>query len=260
MMASTSSRKPVAAVTLDIDWAPDFVIDRVAQMLLERGVKCTWFVTHESAAVDRLREHPELFELGIHPNFLPGSTQGATAAEVMAFCRRCVPEARSMRTHSLVQSSVLLNTVVAEGWIKRDASLFLPYHAGLRPVLYRSGGREMWRIPYFWEDDVEMEQAEPNWDLTSLLSGSGLAVFDFHPIHVYLNAATCETYQQMKRAVGKFAQATESEVARFIQAGAGAGSAFAGLLRCLSESSWQAVTIGEVPLPESACAGKGAAA
>ena len=63
------------ALTFDIDWAPDWAIDLTAGILREREVRATWFVTHESPAVDRLREDSELFELGIHPNFLPGSTQ-----------------------------------------------------------------------------------------------------------------------------------------------------------------------------------------
>jgi peptidoglycan/xylan/chitin deacetylase (PgdA/CDA1 family) len=63
-------------VTLDVDWASDAMIDQTARILLEHEVPATWFITHASAAVDRLRDHPELFELGIHPNFLPGSTHG----------------------------------------------------------------------------------------------------------------------------------------------------------------------------------------
>jgi hypothetical protein len=63
-------------LTLDIDWAPDAAIDFVAEILVSRGVKATWFVTHDSPGVRRLRARPDLFELGIHPNFLPGSSHG----------------------------------------------------------------------------------------------------------------------------------------------------------------------------------------
>ena len=63
-------------LTLDTDWAPDFVIDFVAKQLVAYQVRATWFVTHASPAVERLSQHSDLFELGIHPNFLPGSTHG----------------------------------------------------------------------------------------------------------------------------------------------------------------------------------------
>lgn len=241
--------QPLVAITLDIDWAPDFVIDHVAQILVRDQVKCTWFVTHSSPAVDRLRLAGNLFELGIHPNFLAGSTQGKTPAEVLAFCRRCVPKARSMRTHSLVQSSPLLASVMAEGGIERDVSLYLPYHRGLQPVRYRYAGRDLWRIPYFWEDDFEMEQVVPDWDLLRLLDdGASLAVFDFHPIHVYLNSASMQPYQALKRAAGNLAQASAETVASFVQKGAGAGTAFSGLVRHVAQARL-ARTIAEIPIP-----------
>jgi hypothetical protein len=33
------------AVTLDVDWAPDFTIDFAARILIERGVRAPRFVT-----------------------------------------------------------------------------------------------------------------------------------------------------------------------------------------------------------------------
>ena len=41
-------------ITLDIDWAPDFIIKKVDEMLKERNIKSTWFVTHKSAHLKNL--------------------------------------------------------------------------------------------------------------------------------------------------------------------------------------------------------------
>ena len=46
---------------------PDFMIDAVADALRASSVKSTWFVTHPSAAIERLSRRHDLFELGIHP-------------------------------------------------------------------------------------------------------------------------------------------------------------------------------------------------
>lgn len=92
-------------LTLDIDWAPDFVIEQVARIMIENKVKATWFVTHESEAIERLRENDDLFELGIHPNMLSGSTHGKTEDEVLTHVKKIVPGAISMRTHGLYQTS-----------------------------------------------------------------------------------------------------------------------------------------------------------
>ncbi|HYO92547.1 MAG TPA: hypothetical protein VEQ40_12960, partial [Pyrinomonadaceae bacterium] len=165
-------------LTFDVDWAPDFAIDFVIDRLLEARVRATWFITHQSPALERLREHQELFELGIHPNFLTGSTHGETYADVLQHCMTMVPEAVSMRSHSLVQSSVLLNQVLAETPIKTDVSLFLQHARSLHAVEHRWGGRSLWRLPYFWEDDFEMEREQPCWRLQEMLAvGEGLKIF-----------------------------------------------------------------------------------
>lgn len=187
------------ALTLDIDWAPDCVIDDVARILKENEVRATWFVTHRSEAVERLR-HVELFELGIHPNMLAGSTHGKTEDEVMAHVRRIVPSAISMRTHGLYQTSNFLKKAAREYGVAIDVSLFLPRAAALRPHRLTWSGLSLWRIPYFWEDDSEMWEDEPLWDVSDhRLDVCGLKVFDFHPVHVALNTEAPERYEELKR-------------------------------------------------------------
>lgn len=214
-------------LTLDVDWAPDHVVDYVAGELLSRRISATWFVTHMSPAIERLQRSPELFELGIHPNFLPGSTHGSTPAEVLRHCMALVPQAVSMRSHSTVQSTPLLETVLARTPIETDVSLFLPHTPSLRPVEYRWKGSNLLRIPYYWEDDFEMERATPCWRLKPLLdAGDGLRVFDFHPIHVYLNSADATPYQTLKFRAPRLVEATPMQVARVVQAGEGTRTLF----------------------------------
>ena len=38
-------------LTIDLDWAPDWMIEYVANELIRAQVKATWFVTHASHAV-----------------------------------------------------------------------------------------------------------------------------------------------------------------------------------------------------------------
>jgi len=114
-------------ITIDVDWAPDFVMEPVIEVFIENQVKSTWFITHSTPVLNSLlRKHRELFELGIHPNFMKNSTQGATEKEVLAYCKAVVPEALSVRTHGLIQSSNLLTTFVREYSLKIDSSVFLP--------------------------------------------------------------------------------------------------------------------------------------
>jgi hypothetical protein len=187
------------AVTLDVDWAPDWMIDEIAAILIDNHVKTTWFVTHESTAIDRLRKMPELFELGIHPNLLPESTQGETVDEVMKYLKSIVPEAISMRTHSLYQNTQFLIKAATNYNIKIDVSLFLPGSHYLTPHIFKYEGVNLYRLPYFWEDDFEMFQNEPKWKFSDAkYNGPGLKIFNFHPTFIILNTPQIGLYKKLK--------------------------------------------------------------
>jgi hypothetical protein len=215
-------------MTLDTDWAPDSAIDFTAGILVEHRVKATWFVTHASPAISRLSDFPELFEIGIHPNFLfeGRNDQGSSPAEVLDFCMNLVPAATSMRTHALVQSTPLFDLVLERTAIRTDVSLLLPRAPGLRAVCFEWKGKTLTRIPYLWEDDVEMWRSEPDWRLSSILGlGEGLKVVDFHPIHVFLNSADMAPYQGLK-AETSIDEATPDQLQRHVHAGPGTRTMF----------------------------------
>ncbi len=224
-------------LTLDTDWAPDFAIDFVAEILKAAKVSATWFVTHQSPAIERLRNQPDLFELGIHPNFLAGSSHGRDTEEILRHCLEIVPTATSMRTHALVQSTPLLGQIITSTSITTDLSLFLPYMPNISPLEYYWQGRMLLRIPYFWEDDCEMERPKPSWELAPLLSlGEGIKVFDFHPIHIYLNSANMQPYQALKTSVGKLADATTAQTTPLIHQGLGTQTIFLALVKYLADN------------------------
>ncbi len=219
------------AITLDMDWVPDCVIDSVAELLTDAKVRSTWFVTHSSSAVDRLRARPELFELGIHPNFMEGSTHGANPLEVIHHCRQLVPEAVSMRTHGLAQSARLHQLVLAETDIWVDSSIFLPRMPHIVPVTYDRAETTLVRIPFYWEDYFEMERSESCWQLAGH-DTPGLQVFSFHPVHVYLNSSDPNNYAGVKER-GPLQQLSAAELAPFVQRGPGTRTMFHEVVRVM---------------------------
>lgn len=227
--------EPELCVTLDLDWAPDVAIDDAAALLEQHGVRATWFVTHRSPAVDRLRDRPDRFELGLHPSFLPGSTHGATPSEVLAHCLSLVPGAKAMRSHGLVQSTALLDTVLRETPVEIDATPLLPRIPHLRPFLYPWAGRELVRVPGCFEDDLEMERRTPDFRLASLLAlGPGLVVLDFHPIHLALNSASMEPYRRVKALATPLRSLGREQLAPEVNPGVGARSLFLEVLAHLA--------------------------
>lgn len=230
------------AVTLDVDWAPDFAIDHVASILLSRQVRATWLITHDSPALRRVAEHRDLFEIGIHPNFAPGSTHGQSPEEVLDHCLALAPDARAIRTHSLMQSTALLDLFLVRTSLLADLSVFLPYAQDLAPVAYTLRGRTIYRCPTFWEDDYEFLQPMPRWDAAAFHSNSGMKIFAFHPIHVYLNSSGPDTYERLKTLRPSLTEVPDEVAAPLVHQGSGAGSFFLDLVELIAGHGGGALT------------------
>ena len=222
-------------ITIDVDWAPDFVVRYVADLLSSRGIPSTWFVTHPSAAINELQQSKELYELGIHPNFQRNSTQGQDIAEVISYCLDIVPDAFSMRTHGLLQSTEIFRHILNQTSLKADVSLYLPHARHAEPVEYCDGDKCLIRIPYVFEDDFEILRSNPLLNCHEIIKRSGsLVVFDFHPIHIYLNSKSLDAYEQVKRRFPNVMESTEKGIRDYVNSEYGVRDCFLQLLDILS--------------------------
>jgi hypothetical protein len=137
-----------------------------------------------------------------------------------------VPEARSLRSHGLYQSSRLLTAIARDEELETDVSLFLPGHSHLQPVTLRLPAGTIVRVPYFWSDDHEMAQTDPAWSVEPLLAGPGLKVLNFHPVHVFLNAADTGPYAAVQAASPSLRQADRAVAERHAHSGPGTRTVF----------------------------------
>lgn len=197
-------------LTFDIDWASDEVIQDLIDLLEHYNVKATFFVTHESAVIKKIRLH-SLIELGIHPNFnnlLNHSRPEIDAVSILDEMKRIVPEAVSVRSHSLFSNSRLINEFVSRGY-KYDLNMFIPSWSKIECKAYKEVNGIV-RMPYFWEDDIHAyaikQNVEQNWSVDKYLQIKGLKVFDFHPIHVFLNTEDLVRYDGCRSVLKNFLQ------------------------------------------------------
>ena len=191
-----------SAISFDIDWAPDFAIQRCADICRRYNAPATFYVTHRSPILAELIEDP-LFDVGIHPNFLPGSTHGRDLHEVMDHCLELVPTAQTMRAHSLYQSSRLhVELVEKYSCIESEVSLFLPAHQHLAPVFLRvcEDRPPLLRLPYFWADDIAATDPAWRWN-QEMRPTPGLKIFAFHPMHIALNTDRLARLWEWRRLV-----------------------------------------------------------
>lgn len=178
--------------TSDIDWAPEEVIADMLALFEAHQVKCTLFVTHESEVIKQCNR--DLFEIAIHPNFnnkLFANDQ-RTPAEIVKELLDIYPETVGVRSHSMTQSSVLLK-LFADAGLQYDSNQFLPYQP-VKPYKCWTG---LTRIPYNWEDDVHFTYGY-SFEKDGFADDEGLRIYDFHPIHVFLNTDSIKRYENAK--------------------------------------------------------------
>ncbi|MFZ4592463.1 MAG: hypothetical protein ACOYN6_15785 [Ignavibacteria bacterium] len=182
----------VFAFTLDIDWATEEVIYEITKIFSEHKIKCTLFCTHKSDVLSNI--DAKLFEIALHPNY--NSIFGNKPESIhntFDKLHSIFPQARGVRAHSGTQSSVLSEFYVSRG-IKYESNIISPYCSHLKPFKLWNG---LYRIPFNWEDDVHYLYGHSFKNCKMNLSNRYL-IFNFHPIHIYLNTENEERYKSAK--------------------------------------------------------------
>jgi hypothetical protein len=228
-----SGEPRVIHLTFDQDWAPAWATERLAKRVQDAGLQATLFVTHDCPSLAALRSS-EAFELGWHPNFLPGSSHGADVESVLDFMAQIVPEAVGARAHTLMRGTPLLEAYKRRGLRYDGADL----HDGVANLEVFQSWTGVSRIPIWFEDDVHLQRGL-GCELGSLsLDTPGLKVCTFHPVLVALNCADLDSYGALKadlaaRGVG-LTDATVEDFARFRQSDRlGVGDLFESLVSWL---------------------------
>lgn len=182
---------PKVYITLDTDWCPEEILHYALDLLREHNLRCTIFATGRYAALDNC--DPASVEIGLHPNFnkVPPSHYQAQLRELIAL----YPQAQGVSSHAMLCSTPLLE-LFKRCDLKYDRNLLLYKQPHTAPFAHYNG---LLRVPIFWEDDiwftVEPGLAFSSNLLTNLVSR---CVFNFHPIHLYMNTASTEHYASFK--------------------------------------------------------------
>ena len=101
-----SINSPLFSFTSDIDWASDYCIRDLSDLLVSYKIKPTLFVTHDTSILNDLAAAGKA-ELGVHPNFASGSSHGNSIEEVIDTVFRLVPSAETYRAHRFADSTTI---------------------------------------------------------------------------------------------------------------------------------------------------------
>ena len=190
-------RESSVCLTMDVDWASEYAIQKALIMFEERNLPVTVFITHKSGTIDRAMADKKI-KCGIHPNFMPGSSQGNNYQDVVDFCFQLQPGARLFRAHRYYDGNDPMEVLVRHG-IKCESNICTLMDV-LPPFLHRS---QTVSFPIFWEDgaylynypgDV-MEGYDSFW---KRFNRPGLKVINMHPMHLMLNTPYFSYMREIK--------------------------------------------------------------
>tara|TARA_B110000046_G_scaffold22868_1_gene21620 strand:+ start:3026 stop:3748 length:723 start_codon:yes stop_codon:yes gene_type:complete len=197
---SASTWEGKAILSFDIDWAIDPVVNDVLDLLDSVNIKATFFITHQTPILDRIRANPN-YELGIHPNFNPLIEQkphALSAKQTLENLLTIVPEAKVIRSHGMTHSGSWL-TIYKEMGIKYLSQYYMGGVETIQPFAHINGLVE---APIYFADDGYAFEKELGKDFDLALSLSSnlnfLKVFNFHPIHLKLNTPNISFYNKSR--------------------------------------------------------------
>ena len=187
--------KPVFVLTSDTDWASEDAISFFLDDMARMGLRPHLFLTHPSAVVSAARACGAI-DVGIHPNFLPGSTHGTGFVEPIAHCLSLVPGSVSSRCHTFFECSPVLEQLWAQG-IRYDSNACHFLQPSIEPTCH---AYRLMRLPVFWEDDVHAGYVRDlTFDLVlQRLATPGLKILNVHPFSYAINMPDLAFYQQMR--------------------------------------------------------------
>lgn len=223
--------------TFDTDWAPQFVLDYVLDLLCVHGLKGTVFCTGPYSGLDR----PGV-EVGLHPNLMVDSTHGPTEGAALAHLKSVFPGATGVRTHRLYWHGGLYVTLPKHS-IVYDSSLLMPLHPGLEP--HRFG--ELVRFPVWWSERIHLDNAfSMDGFAFPARDKPGLKVLLFHPIHIYLNTVDMAETQQQLADLPRLEDAGPSDLEPLRNDGMGIGTIFRSCLEHVGDTQESHATLGEL--------------
>jgi hypothetical protein len=227
-------------LTSDLDWASEYCIAHFLEFADRYAIKPTLFVTHRSdVALDAARDGRA--ELGIHPNFLPGSSQGDDEDAILNYLLEIVPRPAAIRCHRYSQSAAIADALAKRG-LNTLSNSHRHLEIGIESMQLANGSLS---LPVFFEDDVHWERALP-WSFAGFAApffSPGLKILNFHPFFVALNVPDRAFYKKHHSRIPHLSPGQANEL-RYT--GSGAATFLHHAVEAVLAAGHRFVTLGEV--------------
>lgn len=226
----------------DIDFVPDYMLAHLLDLIEESGVAWTFFVTHDTPLIARMRSNPR-WELALHPYHHPNSTQGSSLEEIIANLRAfCGAPMVGNRFHRFLHEYPDYRRLGALG-VEHDSSILrlnLPYAL---PTFHRDSKVLLFTTTF---EDGSFEATGDPMEVASVdITSPGVKVLSFHPLNVYLNAPTPNQRLALLQHHPVLPEIPEPVARTYRKTGLGSEHVLRGVLAAIKEREIGTATLGE---------------
>ena len=193
-----SSWQGINFLTFDLDWASDEVIQFTIEKLIEKRIPATIFVTHTSQYIEKIKDI-EFLEFGPHPNFNflcnSDNRYGNSISDVLDFYEN-ICMGRVIRSHDSFLKTEYLKEIAHRKY-SHESNIFISRTPEMLITPYKAWGNDVIRAPITWEDDEWIISGTAQSDIKEQFNYQ-YNVWNFHPIHIFLNTEKIERYRNIK--------------------------------------------------------------
>lgn len=195
--------RPVLAVTFDVDWAPDRIVDKIVSVLDDRGLPCTLFCTDytrdTSGQSSNLsgRYHAR-HEIGLHPNFQHEGDYDKVWQEGIGL----YPQAKGWRSHNGVAGWPIMRSGIALGL--RYEVLSPVFRSYVEPSQTNRALKAYYAFTTAFWDSHMLHDPSFEWRGSDLPHhqlferDDALVILGFHPNILYYDMRTVQEYDARK--------------------------------------------------------------
>jgi hypothetical protein len=228
-------------VTVDVDWAPDFMLESIIATLEEYGIKATFFATHRSPVIERLQVE-SFHEVGLHPNLNRGGSHPVGIGQAIGSMLEFVPSPVGVRFHRLGHEYRDL-AMLSEFGIRYDVSrlnfngrrLESTFHPDLQLTLFT----------YSWEDGISENIRSLALEGSIDLKSPGMKIVNFHPVNVFMNFLNSFDRKEFQAKYPKLESLSMGLAMSEVRTGPGSGHLFHQLCAQLANSRVKTPTLAE---------------
>ena len=223
------------SLTCDIDWAPDYAVADLFQIVSDIGYDLTAFATHDS---DELKNCPNFVEIGLHPDNTRPHPEFGLSRKILDL-KEMYPDAVGLRAHRNFFGQNIAH-LASQAGLKYDVSVF---NWRQKFVQIHKDQFGLLRTSYNWEDGINADMGL-EWDIANVpIDDPGLKIFNFHPIFVYLNCPNDDYRRTVTQQYKNLELAPKSELEPMIYKGYGARTFMIDMLKELKQKNMKSIRL-----------------